>query len=809
MARKKELMVVESPAKARTISRLLGGRFEVLSSMGHVADLPKKGMSVDIENGFVPTYEVVPGKRKVIAELRKAVKGAPAVWLASDEDREGEAIAWHLARTLKLRDAVVRRIVFHEITKTAIEEALAAPRGIDRHLVDAQQARRVLDRLVGYELSPVLWKKVMTGLSAGRVQSVAVRLVVEREREVVGFEPETSFRVTAEFRTEEGETFAARLEDDLPTAGDARGLLEKLAGGRFRVDAVEQKPGKKSPRPPFTTSTLQQEASQKLGFSVKKTMMLAQRLYEAGKITYMRTDSVNLSKLALGQAAAAVKSRFGEEYARTRQYKTKSRMAQEAHEAIRPTRFSTEKAGEGRDEQRLYGLIWRRALASQMADARIERTTATIVATTADERFIARGEVVTFEGFLRAYERDDEGDDKSLPRLQEGDGLALVEAHARQTFTRPPARYTEASLVKRLEELGIGRPSTYAPTISTIQDRGYVVRERREGVEREYVLLVLRGGSVTEETAVETTGAEKAKLFPTDVAGVVTDFLVEHFPEVIDYNFTARVEEELDEVARGEKPWAEMLGEFYQPFHADIEKTESLTRTQASRARELGTDPASGKPVLVRVGRFGPFVQIGTKDDEEKPRFASLRPGQRMEEIDLAQALELFKLPRRLGETAEGEEVLANFGRYGPYVKYGSKYVSIKGHDPMEIDLATALRLIAEKQAADAAKQIRVFEGSEVRVLRGRYGPYVTDGKKNARVPKGTEPEKLTLEECERLLAAAPDRKRGRKATPAAKGKAAGAPRKPRKKAAGRPAKGKTAASKPAGGTASKRAKKK
>ena len=757
-------MIVESPAKARTITRLLGNRVRVLSSMGHVADLPKKGMSVDIENGFAPVYETVPGKRKAVAELRKAVADAGTVWLASDEDREGEAIAWHLARVLKLGPAVARRIVFHEITRPAIEAALTQPRQIDQHLVDAQQARRVLDRLVGYELSPVLWKKVLTGLSAGRVQSVAVRLVVEREREIGAFKPAVGFRVVAGFRTAAGAEFPARLEDDCPTAATARGLLERLIPARFRVEVVEQKPGRKSPRPPFTTSTLQQEASQKLGFSVKQTMALAQRLYEAGRISYMRTDSVTLSDLALRQAAEEITGRFGREYVRARRYKTKSRTAQEAHEAIRPTDFSVEEAGEHRNEQRLYTLIRRRALASQMADALVERTTATIAASTTPERFVARGEVVRFDGFLRVYGGDDDGEEKMLPPLAAGDPLELVEARARETFTRPPARYTEASLVKRLEELGIGRPSTYAPTISTIQDRGYVTRETRAGTERPYRELVLRGGRLTEETLTETTGAEKAKLFPTDVAGVVTDFLVRHFPEVIDYSFTARVEEELDEIARGEQAWQAMLGEFYGPFHADIVKAEALSRQEASRARELGTDPATGKPVLVRVGRYGPYVQIGTRVDEEKPRFASLRPGQRMEAIDLAQALELFKLPRKLGKTPDGEEVLTDFGRYGPYVKYGSRYVSIKGHDPMTIDLDTALRLVAEKKAADAEREIRTFEGSAVRVLRGRYGPYITDGTKNARVPKGTEPSGLTLEQCEKLLADAPEPRRRRTA---------------------------------------------
>ncbi len=757
-------MIVESPAKARTVARLVGKEFTVLSSMGHVADLPKKGMSVDIKNGFVPSYEVSPGKRKVIAELRRAVKQADAVWLASDEDREGEAIAWHLAQVLKLDEKTVRRIVFHEITKSAILKAIENPRTIDKNLVDAQQARRVLDRLVGYELSPILWKKVMPGLSAGRVQSVAVRLVVEREREIDKFEPVETFKVSGEFDSGTG-TVPAKLDRDFKTEAEARAFLEKARTARFTISALEQKPAKRSPRPPFTTSTLQQEASQKLGFSVKQTMVLAQRLYEAGRITYMRTDSVTMSESAIGQAAGVIVGRFGKEYSQARRYRTKAKGAQEAHEAIRPTDFGRDEIDGERNEQRLYGLIHRRALASQMADARIERTTATIELSTADERFLAKGEVVTFPGFLAVY-GDGDGEEKALPSLKQGQELTPQEILARQSFTRSPARYTEAALVKRLEELGIGRPSTYAPTISTIQDRGYVEKRSEEGRERSYRVLVLRGGEIEAGERTEKVGAGKAKLFPTDVAGVVIDFLLEYFKGILDYDFTAKVEQELDGIAAGGKVWNDMVAGFYGPFHRNVEKAEGLSRAEVAQQRELGTDPKTGKPVSARFGRYGPFVQIGTKDDEEKPRFASLRKGQKVETITLDEAMELFKLPRVLGETPEGEEVVASFGRFGPYVRYGprdaegAKFVSIKEGDPLDITLEQALALIAAKKEEDARRQIKVFDGSDIRVLNGRWGPYVTDGSRNAKVPKDCEPESLTLDDCRKLIAEAPARKR-------------------------------------------------
>ncbi|MFO7676434.1 MAG: type I DNA topoisomerase [bacterium] len=763
-----ELVIVESPAKARTIARFLGSGFNVLSSMGHIADLPRKGMAVDIEHGFEPEYVVGPEKKKTVAELRRAAAGAKRVWLATDEDREGEAIAWHLARLLRLPDGVAGRIVFHEITEGAIREALASPRAVDQHLVDAQQARRVLDRLVGYELSPVLWKKVRSGLSAGRVQSVAVRLVVEREREIDRFRPEVSFKTTGEFEAETGAArVSAKLDTDFADEAAAREFLARATGADFAVAAVEKKPAKRSPRPPFTTSTLQQEASQKLGLSVRQTMRLAQRLYEAGHITYMRTDSVTLAEVALAEAAEVVTRQFGREYAHRRQFKTKTRSAQEAHEAIRPTSFRREQVEGERSEQKLYELIWRRALASQMADARVERTTVTIVGRRKAggelaERFLAKGEVILFKGFLAAYDAGSDEDEESreLPPLEQGHVLRPVEITARESFARPPARFTEASLVKRLEELGIGRPSTYAPTIATVQERGYVDKRSQEGRERQYRVLTLAGGRVAAETRTETIGTEKAKLFPTDVAGLVTDFLVGQFREVVDYDFTARVEEELDEVAAGSKDWRQMVGEFYQPFHADVEKAGALTRAEVARSRELGTDPATGRPVSARLGPYGPFVQLGTKDDEEKPRFASLRPGQRLDSVTLEEALELFKLPRKVGRTPEGEEIIASFGRFGPYLRYGKSYVSLKEHDPVKITAAEAEALVTAARERAARQLVREFPEEGIRVLVGRYGPYVSDGKKNAKVPKNADPAKLSLEECRELLKSAGRRKR-------------------------------------------------
>ncbi|MCF7905576.1 type I DNA topoisomerase [Candidatus Gracilibacteria bacterium] len=763
----KNLVIVESPAKAKTIEKYLGKDFEVKSSLGHIRDLPSKGMSIDIKNGtFEPTYEISEDKTKVVSELRKAAKDK-TVWLASDEDREGEAIAWHLSIALKLDEKKTKRIVFHEITKSALEEAVAHPRHIDKNLVDAQQARRVLDRLVGYEVSPVLWKKIRTGLSAGRVQSVAVRIIVEREQEIEGFESTSSFKVTAEFDLSSGTATApsllrAELPEKFKTEKEAHEFLKKCVGAEFEVSDLETKPAKRSPAAPFTTSTLQQEASRKLGFSVKQTMMTAQRLYEAGKITYMRTDSVNLSNQALSQAAKEIEKKFGKKYVQTRKYKTKSAGAQEAHEAIRPTNLSQDTISGDSGQERLYNLIWKRTIASQMAEAELERTTATIKISTTDRTLSAQGEVIKFDGFLKVYFEstdDDSGtnplEDKMLPPIKVGQELKLDHMQARQTYARPPARYTEASLVKKMEEMGIGRPSTYAPTISTIQDRGYIEKGDREGRQRFFTVLVLKKDKIESDEQSEITGAERAKLFPTEMGEVVNDFLVKNFSNVLDYNFTARVEEEFDRVAEGKEKWNRMISDFYEPFHKEVKKSEDVSREEASQMRELGKDPETKKPIFVRIGRFGPMVQMGTKDDEEKPRFASLLPNQKMEEVTLEEALELFKLPRSVGKTEEGEEITTNFGRFGPYIKFGSTFVSIKPEDPFTITHKKALELIAEKKKQEAEKNIQIFDNG-IKVLNGRYGPYITDGKKNAKIPKDKEPKKLTLAECEKLLKDAP-----------------------------------------------------
>ncbi len=758
----KNLVIVESPAKAKTIEKFLGKDFEVKSSFGHIRDLPKSGMGLDIEAGtFEPAYEISEDKTKVVAELRKAAKNA-TVWLASDEDREGEAIAWHLSIALKVDPKKTKRIVFHEITKTALEEAVANPRVIDQNLVDAQQARRVLDRLVGYEVSPVLWRKVRTGLSAGRVQSVAVRIIVEREKEIEAFESQSHFKVTAEFETEKKEKFRAELPEKFETVAKSKNFLEKCIGADFAVSDLEKKPAKKSPAPPFTTSTLQQEASRKLSFSVKQTMVTAQRLYEAGKITYMRTDSLNLSNLALGQAVKVVEKKFGKNFVHTRKFKTRTAGAQEAHEAIRPTDLSREEISGERNEVRLYDLIWKRTLASQMADAELERTTAKISISTHKEEFVAQGEVVKFEGFLKVYFESSDEDDgngaldgKMLPPLKKDQKLSLEEMRAKQTFSRPPARYTEASLVKKLEEMGIGRPSTYAPTISTIQDRGYVEKGDREGVERKVQTLLLQKHKITETTETEITGTERAKLFPTEIGEVVNDFLVKNFANVVDYTFTARVEEEFDRIAEGKEKWNRMISDFYKPFHHEVEAAENVSREEASQMRELGTDPKTKKPIFVRIGRFGPMVQMGTKDDEEKPRFASLPAGQRMEDVTFEEAMKLFALPRVVGKTKADEEITANFGRFGPYVKCGSLFVSIKPEDPFTITEKKACELIAAKQKSEAEKNIQEFENG-IKVLNGRFGPYITDGTKNAKIPKDKDPKKLTLKECEELLKEAP-----------------------------------------------------
>jgi DNA topoisomerase-1 len=736
--------------------------------MGHVRDLPKGSGAIDIENGFEPTYEISPEKKDVIKTLKKLAEEAEMVYLASDEDREGEAIAWHLKESLDLNDKKTRRIVFTEITKKAILNAIDNPRGIDVDLVNAQQARRILDRLVGYELSPILWKKVKTGLSAGRVQSVTVRLVVEREREITDFKAKSSYRVTAQFDLGKGKQLQAELPERFDSEEEALEFLESCKGAKFSIGDLQTKPLKRSPAPPFTTSTLQQEASRKLSFSVTQTMVVAQKLYEAGKISYMRTDSVNLSDEAQQGAKKQIQDAYGNEFVNLRQYKTKSSGAQEAHEAIRPTDFSVLNPGMDRNAQRLYELIWKRAIASQMADAELEKTTATIDISTNPRKLTATGEVIKFQGFLSVYmesgdDEDEEQNGKVLPPLTVGQELKLDELMARQTFSRNPPRYTEASLVKKLEELGIGRPSTYAPTISTIQKRGYVVKENREGVERTYNLFRLENDKVSRNEETEITGAEKNKLFPTNIAMVVNDFLVDHFPDVTDYSFTSEIEQEFDEIALGRLEWHKMLDNFYTPFRKKVKKTEQVERSAVSKNRELGVDPKTGKNVYVKLGKFGAYIQIGENPDDnggEKPKFASLRPGQFIENITLEDALELLKMPRQMGAFEEGP-VVVNIGRFGPYVLHDKKFVSIpKEEDPYTITLDRAIELIQNKRIADANKTIKTFdENPDIQVLNGRFGPYIKAGKKNVKIPKDKEPKDLTLAECLELAANAPEKK--------------------------------------------------
>jgi len=764
----KNLVIVESPAKAKTIEGYLGKDFKVASSMGHVRDLPKGDNAIDIENGYQPTYEISPDKKDVIAKLKKLAEEAEMVYLASDEDREGEAISWHLKEVLNLNDAKTRRIVFTEITKRAILNALQNPRGIDLDLVNAQQARRVLDRLVGYELSPILWKKIKTGLSAGRVQSVAVRLVVEREREIADFKPTSTFRVTAVFKLENGKTLFTELNERFSTEQQALEFLEKCKGATFTITDLQTKPAKRSPAPPFTTSTLQQEAARKLGFSVSQTMVVAQKLYEAGKISYMRTDSVNLSDEARTGAQQQIVSAYGSNYVQLRQYANKSTVAQEAHEAIRPTDFAVLDPGMDRNAKRLYELIWKRAIASQMADAELEKTTATISISTSPYNFIATGEVVKFDGFLKVYMESADDDDEEengnmLPPLKTGQQLSPDEITARQVFSRYPPRYTEASLVKKLEELGIGRPSTYAPTISTIQKRGYVVKESREGTPREYRLLQLKNSHIEKRTEKEIVGAEKNKLFPTNTAMVVNDFLVAHFPDITDYSFTSEIELEFDEIAAGKLEWRKMIDNFYKPFHKKVQQTEQVERSQVGKTRELGVDPETGKKVYAKLGRFGAYVQVGENPDDnggEKPKFASLRPGQFIESITLEEALELMKMPRQMGEF-EGKPVVVGIGRFGPYVQHDKKYVSIpKEEDPYSITLERCIELIKNKREAEANKIIKTFdENPDIQILNGRFGAYIKAGDKNVKIPKGKNPAELTLEECLALAEAAPERK--------------------------------------------------
>ncbi|RYC51910.1 type I DNA topoisomerase [Flagellimonas olearia] len=751
----KNLVIVESPAKAKTIERFLGKEFQVESSFGHIADLPSKELGVDVENDFKPKYTVDKEKRALVKKLRDLAKKAETIWLASDEDREGEAISWHLAEELKLDKEKTKRIVFNSITKSAIQKAIENPRDINYNLVNAQQARRVLDRLVGYELSPVLWKKIKPGLSAGRVQSVAVRLIVEREREIEGFTPEASFRIRADFKTANGSVFSSKLNKTFPTKEAAAIFLEQNIGADFSVANLDKKPAKKSPAPPFTTSTLQQEASRKLYFSVSRTMQVAQRLYEAGLITYMRTDSVNLSNEALSAAKEAIVQNYGENYSQVRNFTGKSKGAQEAHEAVRPTDMKLQSPSLERDQAKLYELIWKRTLASQMSDAQLERTNVKIKANSHSEEFTANGEVVKFDGFLKVYlESTDEEDlteeqEGMLPAMQVGEALQNVFISATERFTRAPYRYTEASLVKKLEELGIGRPSTYAPTISTIQNRGYVEKGTVEGSERKYVQLVLEEGDISEKGLSEMVGSDKGKLVPTDIGMIVNDFLVDHFTKILDYNFTAQVEEDFDEIAAGEEDWQEMMKTFYKDFHPNVLEVEENAE-RASGERVLGTDPKTGRQVAARLGRFGPMVQIGTVDEEEKPLFASLLPDQSIGTITFEEAMELFELPRKLGEY-KGEEIEANVGRYGPYVRFGKKFISLaQGESAFDVDLDRAIELIKEKEKADAP--IANYEGKEVTKGTGRFGPFIKWDGMFINVNKKYDFDNLSQSDIEQLI---------------------------------------------------------
>ncbi len=781
MSNIKNIVIVESPAKAKTIEKFLGQDFQVSSCFGHIRDLVKKNFGIEKENNYRPVYEVTADKKKVVAELKKLTKSAGMIWLASDEDREGEAIAWHLAEELQLEPGKTRRIVFDEITKDAILYAVAHPRGIDQNLVNSQQARRVLDRLVGFELSPILWRKVKPSLSAGRVQSVAVRLLVEREREIQNFSPSSSYKVAAVFKSidKNKKTYElkAELTRKLKSKKQAGEFLELCKDAEFQVAAVVTKPARKSPAPPFVTSTLQQEASRKLGFSVAQTMRVAQSLYEAGRITYMRTDSVHLSDLALNTAKAEITNTYGPQYSQTRHYKTKTKGAQEAHEAIRPTYLNQEQVPGSVQEKKLYELIRKRTIASQMSDAQLERTTVTIDISNSEDQFVAKGEVLKFDGFLKVYieskEPEEEGEESSkklLPPIQVQDRLEARRIDAIERFTLFPARYTEASLVRKLEELGIGRPSTYAPTISTIQQRGYVVKEDRDGVPRVYHSLSLIGKKITEETNTEITGAEKNKLVPTDIGMVVTDFLVKYFEKIMDYNFTAFIEEEFDEIADGKLVWYEMIDNFYKPFHEKVVDTTENSHRKTGE-RKLGIDPKTGKTVYVRIGRYGPLAQLGennanaAEENIEKPRFASLRKDQRLETITLEEALELFKLPRELGRY-EGHDVLVAVGRFGPYVRHRDAFYSLKKGiaDPMTIQLDRAIELIEAKRDADSKKVIKTFEkNQDLLVLNGKWGPYISYKKENYRVPKNTDPAALSLEDCMQIVEKGKNRPKGRR----------------------------------------------
>lgn len=757
----KNLVIVESPAKAKTIEKFLGKDFQVMSSFGHIRDLSdEKGMGIDFDHNYTPLYTVSADKKKVVSELKKAAKDADLVWLASDEDREGEAIAWHLFDELKLDKDKTRRIVFHEITKDAILNAVENPRDIDKNLVDAQQARRVLDRIVGFELSPVLWKKVKPALSAGRVQSVAVRLIVEREREIQKFSPEINYRVSALFTSTDAKGKDIELKTELSqrfsTKQEAFDFLDACKKAEFKIADILTKPAKKSPAPPFTTSTLQQEAARKLGFSVAQTMRVAQNLYESGKITYMRTDSVNLSDLALNTSKAEIKSMAGDKYVKTRRFNTKSKGAQEAHEAIRPTYMTAHTIEGSAQEKKLYELIWKRTIASQMADAELEKTAIHINISNSPYEFIASGEVIVFDGFLKVYleSSDDEPEDENmtvLPTVKRGETLAYKEILAQQRFSQRPPRYTEASLVRKLEELGIGRPSTYAPTISTIQNRQYVEKDDRPAEKRTYNLIKLKDDKISDQEKTENTGAEKSKLFPTDIGVVVNDFLTEYFPNILNYNFTAQVEKEFDHIADGDMVWNNAIDKFYKTFHPVVEDTLKNSERQVGE-RVLGTDPKSGRQLSVKIGRYGPIAQIGTSEEEEKPQFASLRRDQSIESITLEEALDLFKLPRDLGEFEE-KTVTVAIGRFGPYVRHNSSFYSLpKTEDPMELSLERAIEIIEAKREEEKNKLINSF--GDIQILNGRYGPYISFEKKNYKIPKSIDPKEITEEKAKELIEA-------------------------------------------------------
>ncbi|MDX2191169.1 MAG: type I DNA topoisomerase [Bacteroidota bacterium] len=766
----KNLVIVESPAKAKTIEGYLGKDFTVKSSYGHIRDLPDKGLGVDLKNNFRPQYEISDDKKDTVKALQKLADESDTVWLATDDDREGEAISWHLKEALNLEDAKIRRIVFREITKKAILNAIESPRGIDLDLVNAQQARRILDRLVGYELSPVLWKKIKTGLSAGRVQSVAVRLIVDREREIEGHKSKYTFNIKAIFDLGGGKKLVAELPQKFDIEGDALDFLTKCIGASFSIKNLEKKLVNKYPAPPFTTSTLQQEASRKLYFSVSQTMLVAQKLYESGKITYMRTDSVNLSEDAIANAKQTISKEFGDKYANPRRFKTKSESAQEAHEAIRPTNFATMEIDGESNEKRLYDLIWKRAIASQMADAELERTTVQIAISTQPQVLTATGEVIKFDGFLKVYleSSDDEDDDQSssaLPPLNIGQMLNLAEMNATQRFSRPAPRYSEAALVKKLEEMGIGRPSTYAPTITTIIKRNYVVKENREGKERAYQLLSLKNNKITTQTKTEIYGADKSKLFPTDLAMVTNDFLTQHFDSVVDFSFTANVEKEFDHIAEGKMDWVNMLHGFYDKFHKTIETSETISRKEVSATRLLGEHPTTKEPLYVKLGKYGAYVQKGENEDVSgvKPVYANLKKGQLIESLSLEEALELFKLPRESGHY-EDKPMKVAVGKFGPYIQHDGKFYSLaKTDDPLIVTEERCIAIIEDKRKTESERLIKEFN-AEVKVLNGRYGPYIVVGKKNVKIPKDRKPEELTLDECLKLAETTPD-------TPAKKGR--------------------------------------